>query len=86
MRIEFAVDCAGLSWSGLEVSLYVAKEPRAQGEASVWMQRPAPGSRSFRVGGLEGTISASPTPDDARRPPPRQLNTGRRGGPSFVWG
>lgn len=57
MRIEFAVDRAGLFWSGLGVSLHVAKEPRAHGEAPVWMQRPAPGSRSFRVGGLEGTIS-----------------------------
>jgi hypothetical protein len=57
MKIEFALDRAGLWWSGLGVSLHVAKDARAAGEPAVWWARQAPGSRSFRVGGLEGSVS-----------------------------
>lgn len=57
MRIEFAMDRAGLFWSGLGVSLHVAKEERASGEPAAWWTRQAPGSRSFRLGGLAGSIS-----------------------------
>ena len=52
MKIEFAMD-----WRGLGVSLHVAKDARAAGEPAVWGARPAPGSRPFRLGGLEGSIS-----------------------------
>lgn len=57
MKIEFALDRAGLWWSGLGVSLHVAKDARAVGEPAVWWSRQAKGSRSFRLGGLEGSIS-----------------------------
>jgi hypothetical protein len=57
MAMKFELDRAGLYWSGLGVSLHVAKEPRAAGEPAVWWTRQAPGSRFFRVGGLEGTVS-----------------------------
>lgn len=57
MKIECALDRAGLWWSGLGLSLHVAKGARASGEPAVWWSREAPGSRSFRLGGLEGTIS-----------------------------
>jgi hypothetical protein len=59
MKIEFALDRAGLWWSGLGVSLHVAKDARAPGEPAVWWTRKGQGSRSFRLGGLEGVISRS---------------------------
>jgi len=57
MKIEFALDRAGLFWSGLGVSLHVARDARAPGEPAVWWQRQGPGTRTFRLGGLEGVIN-----------------------------
>lgn len=55
--MKFEMDRGGLYWSGLGLSLHVAKEPRAAGEPPVWWTRQAPGSRSFRLAGLAGAIS-----------------------------
>ena len=57
MKIELAIDRAGLWWTGLGFSLHIANERRVPGEPAVWWQRQAPGSRSFRIGGLEGAVS-----------------------------
>lgn len=57
MKINFTLDRAGLWWSGLGVSLHVAKERRASGAPALWWSREAPGSRSFRLGSLAGSIS-----------------------------
>jgi len=65
MKINFTLDRAGLYWSGLGVSLHVAKGARAAGEPAVWWSRQTPGSRSFRLGALAGSISRL-----ARKPRP----------------
>lgn len=52
MCIQFAADRAGLFWSGLGVSLHVAKDERASGEAAAWWSK-----GSFRLGNLTGAIA-----------------------------
>lgn len=69
MQIEVSVDRNGLFWSGLGLSLHLEHEPAAPGLPLVWWRRSElPGSRSFRLGGLEGVISRTSGRRSPKRP------------------
>jgi len=59
MKIELALDRAGLWWTGLGFSLHVFNDRRPAGEPAVSWQRQGQGqgSRSFRLWSLEGVMS-----------------------------
>ena len=56
MKIELALDRAGLWWSGLGFSLHIAREARADGEPVVWGATTETGARRFRLGAFEGVM------------------------------
>lgn len=58
MKIEFALNRAGLWWSGLGFSVHIERDQRAAGEPFAWASSPSSrGCRQFRLGGLAGAVS-----------------------------
>jgi hypothetical protein len=57
MRVEFALDGAGLWWSGLGAELHVYPDRRAPGEPVAWSERGVGSVRRFRIGNLAGVVT-----------------------------
>jgi len=57
MKIELALDRAGLWWTGLGFSLHVFNDRRPAGDPAMSWQRQGQRSRAFRLWNLEGVMS-----------------------------
>lgn len=57
MKIELALDRAGLWWSGLGFNLHLYNDPRAANEPAVWFKSQGELGAFFRLWNLEGAVA-----------------------------